>query len=379
VIVIKRIAILMLHLQHGGIEKQTITLANELSKKYEVEIISTYSMNCPPAYEINDRVKVTYLMDAHPNRKEIADAIKSKNIFKIAKEGFCALKILYLKKKLMQKAIKKLDCDFVLSTRVEYAEMLSACAPKGITTITQEHLHDDSKEYVARCQKAFRNLDYLAVICQGSEDNFARWLKDNEKIKIVRIPNILEAVPDKNAALQGNNLVTAGRLHPVKNFAGLIKVFALVAKQVPNATLTIVGGGEEEHSLASLVEELGLQDKVEFTGMVSKQEVEEHMLASDLFVMTSLTECFPMVLLEASSVGLPLISYDVPVGPKAIITQGENGYLVPFEDKEQMAEKIVKILKDNNLKAQLAKGSKANSYNYLPQNIVPMWEEIFDR
>ncbi len=52
------------------------------------------------------------------------------------------------------------------------------------------------------------------------------------------------------------------------------------------------------------------------------------MLNSDIYVMTSLTECFPMVLLEASSVGLPLISFDVPVGPKAIIQNGENGYLI---------------------------------------------------
>ena len=90
----------MLHLQHGGIEKQTITLANELSREYEVEIISTYSMNQPPAYEINDRVKVKYLMDTHPNRKEISEAIKSKNPFELLKQGFKAVKILILKNRL---------------------------------------------------------------------------------------------------------------------------------------------------------------------------------------------------------------------------------------------------------------------------------------
>ena len=369
----------MLHLQHGGIEKQTITLANQLCEKYEVEIITTYSMNNPPAYQIDGRVKVRYLMDTHPNRQEIAEAIRSKNPFKIAKQGFVALKILYLKKKLMEKAIKNLKCDFVLSTRVEYAEMLSKHAPKGVVTITQEHLHDDSPKYVARCKKAFRNLDYLAVICQGSYDNFAQWLKDNSRIKIVTIPNILEGIPEENAALQGNCIVSAGRLHPVKNFGSLIRVFSLVKEQIPDATLTLVGGGEEMDSLKSLANDLGVADKVTFTGMVSKEEVQEYMLKSDVFAMTSLTECFPMVMLEASSVGLPIISYDVPVGPKAIITQGENGYLIPFEKTEEMASKIVDILIDKELKMALAKNSKENAVNFLPEKIVPLWEAIFDK
>ena len=111
--------------------------------------------------------------------------------------------------------------------------------------------------------------------------------------------------------------------------------------------------------------------------MVSKEEVESYMLNSDLYVMTSLTECFPMVLLEASSVGLPLISYDVPVGPRAIIENGQNGYLIPFEKTQEMADKIVEILNSSELKKHLAKGSKENSYNYLPQNIMPLWHKLF--
>lgn len=369
----------MLHLQHGGIEKQTITLANELSRNYEVEIISIYSMNCEPAYAVSDRVKITYLMDTHPNRKEIADAIKSKNIFRIIKQGFIAVKILYLKTKLMKKAIKNLDCDFVLSTRVEFANLLSKSAPKGITTITQEHLHNDSKKYISKCKKAFRNLDYLVVLCRGSLNNFTEWLKENKRIKIVRIPNILEYIPQTDTRLQSNNLVSVGRLHPVKNFTGLIKVFEAVVKKLPDAKLTIVGGGEELESLTALVKELNLQDSITLTGMVSKEEVEAYMLNSDLYVMTSLTECFPMVLLEASSVGLPLISYDVPVGPKAIIKNDENGYLIPFENSEEMAEKIIEILKDGELKSRLAKCSKEYSYKYLPENILPLWQEIFEK
>ena len=138
----KKITILMLHLQHGGIEKQTITLANELCKHYEVEMICTYSMKTAPAYPVDQRVKIRYLMDDKPNRDEIKAAIHSKNPFALLKQGCKAAKILYLKRALMIKAIKGLHTDYVLSTRLEFAQMLTDHAPKGIVTMTQEHLHD---------------------------------------------------------------------------------------------------------------------------------------------------------------------------------------------------------------------------------------------
>lgn len=373
----KKITILMLHLQHGGIEKQTSNLANELCKDYEVEIISTYSMMSSPAYALDERIKIKYLMDEKPNRDEIKNAIKAKNIAEIIKQGFKAVKILYLKKRLMVKEIKKLDCDYVLSTRIEFADMLSSCAPKGVTTLTQEHLHDDSKKYVDRAKKAFRNLDYLLVLCDGSEENFSLWLADNKKIKIEKIPNILENVPDDNAALAGNRLVSVGRLHPVKNFKTLIEVFSLVQKEIPDASLTIVGGGDEYESLKQKVSELGLDDRIDITGMVSADDVKSYMLSSDLYVMTSHTECFPMVLLEASSVGLPLVAFDVPVGPKAIINNEQNGYLVKYEDKKAMADTIVKMLRDREGLSALGKNAKENSYNYTSENIMPLWHKIF--
>lgn len=374
----KKITILMLHLQHGGIEKQISNLANELCKDYEVEIISTYSMKALPAYTLDKQIQIKYLMDEKPNRDEIKNAVRTKNITEIIKQGFKAIKILYTKKRRMVNEIKKLDCDYVLSTRIEFADMLSTYAPKGVTTLTQEHLHDDSKKYIIRAKKAFRNLDYLLVLCKGSKDNFSRWLADNKKIKIELIPNILKEIPDENASISGNRLVSVGRLHPVKNFNTLIDIFGLVQKEIPDATLTIVGGGDEYESLKQKATELGLDNKINITGMVSAETVKEYMLSSDLYVMTSHTECFPMVLLEASSLGLPLIAFDVPVGPKAIITGSKNGYLIEYEDKKTMASTIVKMLRDREKLCSLGKNAKENSYKYTPENIMPLWHKIFN-
>lgn len=375
----KKVTILMLHLQFGGIEKQTITFANELSKKYEVEIISAYSMNLKPAYEINKNIKIKYLINGAPNRNEFKEAFKSKNIIKTFKEGLKSIKILYLKNSLMIKEVKKLKCDFAFSTRIEYANMLSKYAPKGITTLTEEHLHNDSNKYVKKIRKSFRNLDYLITIGKGSTENYSKWLMDNKKIKIIEIPNILEHVSEETSKLETNNIVSVGRLHPVKDFTTLVKVFELVQNKIETAKLTIVGGGDELGDLEKLIDTLKLKDKIVITGMVSKEKVEEYMLNSSIYVMTSLTECFPMVLLEASSVGVPLISFDVPVGPKAIINNGENGYLIEDRNIDKMAEKIIELLNNKKELKRLGENAQKNSYKYLPENIMEKWYEIFDK
>lgn len=375
----KKITILLLHMQYGGIEKQTITFANELINKYDVEIICVYSMKNKPAYLVDSRIKIKYLIDDAPNRSEFKIALKSKNLIKIIKEAIKAIKILYLKNHLMIKEVKKLNTDFVLSTRIEYANMLSKYAPKSVVKLTQEHLHNDSDKYIKRVKKAFKNLDYLIVLGPGSKQNYSKWLEDNKKIKIIEIPNILENIPDKSSLLSGNNIVSIGRLHPEKDFEILIYVFNEVIKQIPTATLTIVGGGEELDKLIAVIEKLNIKDKVKITGMVSKEQVEEYLINSDIYVMTSLAECFPMVLLEASSCGLPLISFDVPVGPRAIIKENENGYLIENREVNKMSDKIVELFKDREKLNKLGKESKELSKKYLAKNIMPLWYDIFDK
>ena len=367
----------MLHLQHGGIEKQTISLANQLCKYYEVELLTFYSMNREPAYSVDSRVKIRYLYSGAPNRDEVKAAFKNKNPSALLKEGWKAAKILFLKKHLMIKEIKALKCDFVLSTRIEYAEMLSRYAPEDVITMTQEHLHDDSEKYVSRVKKAFSGLDYLLVLCEGSKKNYSRWLSENKKIKIVEIPNILDSIPAESSALDGFHLVAAGRLHPVKNFDKLIEVFAIVHNELPQATLTIVGGGDERSRLEAQASTLSLGNSITFTGMVSSDEVMEHFINSDIYVMTSRTECLPMVLLEASSVGLPLIAFDVPVGPASLIAEGENGFLAEYPCKEAMAEKIIYLLKNRDKLRQMGTKAKEKAIAYTAEEITPLWRELF--
>ena len=375
----KKIVILMLHLQHGGIERQTILFANELVNKYDVEIISVYSMKTEPAYEVDSRIKIKYLIDDAPNKKEFLDAVKHFKVMSILKEGMKSKKILKLKHDLMVEEIKKLDCDFIISTRIEYAEMLSEYAPVGIITMTQEHLHDDSEKYVARLKNAIRNLDYLVALGPGSRENYEKWFSDNKKTKIVEIPNILEKNSDNISTLSGHTLVSTGRMHPVKGFDDLLKVVKKVSEKIPDVKLNLVGGGEEYDTLKEQAKEMKIDDIVNMPGMVSGEEVNEYMIKSDIYVMTSHTECFPMVLLEASACGLPLVAFDVPVGPKALIREGYNGYLIKDRNIDEMADKIISLFENQEKMKELGRTAKEHVNQYLPDNVMKKWYDIFDK
>src|SRR5574344_673970 len=113
----KKVTVLALHLGYGGIEKAISSLVNNICDKYEVEIISTYRMFEIPVFKIDKRVKIRYLMDDKPNKKELIDSLKQLRLITFIKESFKSFKILKLKKNLMINAIKKCNSDIIISTR----------------------------------------------------------------------------------------------------------------------------------------------------------------------------------------------------------------------------------------------------------------------
>ena len=115
----KKIVILALHLGTGGAEKVISNVANLLCENNEVEIISTYKLKNSPAFYISDKVKINYLItNLEPNKQDLKSALKSFNLIKLAYEIIRSFKIMILRKKLMIKAIKNLNCDIVISTRI---------------------------------------------------------------------------------------------------------------------------------------------------------------------------------------------------------------------------------------------------------------------
>ena len=109
----------------------------------------------------------------------------------------------------------------------------------------------------------------------------------------------------------------------------------------------------------------------------SVKNIEEKYLESSIFVLPSRSEGFGMVLIEAMSCGLPVISFDCPFGPKNIISNEEDGFLIENGNIEAFAEKLKLLIKDSDLRQKLGKNGIEKSKQYEPFEIVNQWDQLF--
>jgi len=170
-------------------------------------------------------------------------------------------------------------------------------------------------------------------------------------------------------------LIFVGTLKPIKGLDYLIGAMAHIVKEEPQVLLWIIGEDTQQGQLQSLAQKMNLQQKIVFTGFVSPNEIPNYLVAADIFVLSSLGEGFPNVLLEAMAAGLPIVATKVGGVPE-IVTDRENGFLVEPRNSPQLAEKILFLLQNEDVRKQFSANNieKARSYNWA--NIVDTLEKV---
>ncbi len=172
-----------------------------------------------------------------------------------------------------------------------------------------------------------------------------------------------------------STIIACGRLTYQKNYPLLFQAFSKVLKE-NDARLLILGEGEEKNKLKSLANELGIQENVEFLGF--KNNPFKYIAKSDIFVLSSLYEGFPNVIIEAMACGTAVVSTDCPSGPNEIITDGVNGLLVPVGDENAMAEAILKLIKDESLRRCLVESGRKRAEDFRVEKMVSEYEKVFE-
>jgi glycosyltransferase involved in cell wall biosynthesis len=165
-----------------------------------------------------------------------------------------------------------------------------------------------------------------------------------------------------------------GRIAAIKGLQYLIGAFEKVLKQI-DARLIIVGEGSERSAIESLVVQKGLKRKVHFAGFQSNPY--RYMSRSSVFAFPSLSEGFGMVLVEAMACGLPVVSADCVAGPNEILQNGKCGILVPVADECAMAEAIVTMLTNHEIRDRLTSEALRRVADFEPAKVVASYEQLF--
>jgi glycosyltransferase involved in cell wall biosynthesis len=169
-------------------------------------------------------------------------------------------------------------------------------------------------------------------------------------------------------------IISVGHLRAEKDFPTLLKAFSIVRKNVPSR-LAILGNGEEKTRIEKSIKELSLKDNVYLAGF--QENPYKFIKRSAILALSSLYEGFPNVLLEAMALGIPVVSTNCPSGPAQIITDGENGLLVPVRDEHLLAKAILRILQDEDLRKRLIENGYKRVKDFLPEKIIRQYEAIF--
>jgi glycosyltransferase involved in cell wall biosynthesis len=236
--------------------------------------------------------------------------------------------------------------------------------------------HWQLKKFISKL--VFSNASKIITLTQDMQEEVG----DNYKDDVVVIPNGIdlekfENFPNDRAAHDNHTILFVGTLRLVKGVRYLIEAMKIVVKRIPNSRLVIVGDGGETVNLQTLIKKGRLAEHVTFVGKVPNEDIPKYMSSSDIFVLPSLSEGFPNVILEAMASGLPIVCSDVG-GMKEIVKDGENGFTVPPKNIDKLSDNIIKLLEDDLLRQAVSKTNKQTVIMYTWENVVKRIEEIYE-
>jgi len=168
---------------------------------------------------------------------------------------------------------------------------------------------------------------------------------------------------------KGKLVISVSRLVPWKGFETLIRVHSHLVKKFEDLTLLIVGTGPQAEHLERVAEKLGVSDSVIFAGNVERAAVLRYMRAADVFVLNTRYEGFSHLLLEASAVGVPIVTTKIGGNPE-LIEDNVNGYLVKPDDEKVLEHRIEKLLQSPEARARLAGNAKKRVGNFTVERMV---------
>lgn len=363
----------------GGIQRVTIVKANALAEieGNEVYIVVSDNKNDTEVAKLSDKVHLVDLdinyYDGDRNRSKISNIIVYRRLRR-------------KHHKVLEAFLNKLQPDIVISVGGFEKYMLLSMKNRTWKVIREFHFERNyrqkySKTWFDRMIASasdfydfhFKEKGYDRIILLTEEDKELNW-NGWESIEV--IPNPVSFKCDNPSPLTEKVVVYAGRLDPIKNVCSLVNSFKMVAERHPDWVLKIYGDGSDRELIKQHISELGLQENALLMGF--SKNVMDVYYHSSITALSSRCEGFPMSLIEAVECGVPIVSYQCPCGPKDLISEHQDGFLVPLGDEKMMADRICTLIEDEEFRHQMGQAARVKAKNYHLENIIRRWMDLFN-
>jgi len=347
----------------GGIERVIATLANKLSAFYEITVL----VKDEPVsfYKLNESIKIksinkplTFNMHSRFSRffQVINNVLSSTNILK-SHLKVNSYDYYYVVHPLSVLEFKLAGIDF---DKLIISEHAARTHYNVVYRYIKKLLYKKCNTYVVPTTSD--TIDYLKL----------------NKFPAVNIPHFRSELAYSKAELTNKTVLNIGRFTNDKQQLLLLKIWKEICgvHKYSEWKLNIVGQGELQEELIEYIKQNKLDGNVNLLPPIAN--VAEYYLGSTVFLLTSISEGYGMVLLEAISFGVPCISFDCPSGPKDIITDGYNGYLVPLNDVKLFTAKLIHLLNNHPVIEELGNNAFQSSFNWNDELILKKWINVFN-
>jgi glycosyltransferase involved in cell wall biosynthesis len=352
----------------GGTIRTTLTIGAYLAGRRHVEVVSVYRRRDEPFFPFAAGLRVRPLVPREGLLARLPSVLIHPEDYAYP---WCNLQTDLA----LLRWLRSLPGGVLVTTRPAFNLLAARLAPRGVLTVGQEHLHSAAHrpQLASDIRGHYGRLDALTVLTTHDERDY-RGLLAGARTRVARIPNPLSPGERPRSDPSARTVVAAGRLNTQKGFDLLIAAFAAVAPAEPEWRLRIYGSGPEHDRLQAQIDALSLGCRVALMGRT--QRLGEAMAEASVFALSSRFEGFGMVLVEAMSHGLAVVSFDCPHGPHDIVRAGRDGVLVPPEDVDALAAALLELIRDPDRRRALGDAALRRSRDFSIATIGPDFEGL---
>ena len=359
----------------GGTERIVTEKANYLVSHfgYEVYIICMYQqVNEPSCYPLSDKI----------HQINLGIPYYSQYKYKYPKRLFYKIRIHKQLKEELNNTIQLLDPDILISISYAMADIVSKIPSKAFK-ITECHeprelvmskIYNNSlfariyaKYYYFRTIE--KNSDIVITLTNESKKS---WQKAK---RVEVIPNFSSMEITQQSNCMKRIIISVGRLGKEKGYDRLIDIWKSISAKYSDWQLDIYGDGQLRDELNNIIKSKHIQS---ITLQGQTNDISQEYANSSICVVTSYFEGFSLVILEAMKHGVPCVAFDCPYGPRSIIEDGKNGYLVEDGNISLFVEKLCSLIENTKLRLQFSEAAKERAKYFDTDKIMLQWKSLFE-